>query len=85
MREELFEKIMKLPQSYFTEAKQGQMISTVINDTQIFSQGFKSCIDLIREPAKAIAYLSMAFYADWLLTIVIFIIAFSCRDFSSLW
>src|SRR5690606_25686691 len=30
---------------------------------------------LIREPLKAIAYLGMAFYADWQLTLVIFLIA----------
>jgi len=51
------------------------MISTIVNDTHVFSNGFKAIIDLLREPLKAIAYLGMAFYYDWQLTLVIFLIA----------
>ena len=75
VREDLFRKIQFLPLSTLSKNKQGQMISHVINDTQIFSHGFKAMIDLIREPLKAIAFLGMAFWADWQLTLVIFCIA----------
>ena len=70
LRSDIFEKLLKLPTSFFTHSKQGKLISNVINDTEIFAMGFKSSIDLIREPLKAIVYLCMAFWADWQLTIV---------------
>lgn len=75
VREEIFAKIQHLPTSFFAKSKQGELISHILNDTLVFSQGFRASIDLIREPLKAAAYLGMAFYADWQLTIVIFIIA----------
>jgi subfamily B ATP-binding cassette protein MsbA len=75
VREEIFSKLMRLPASFFGKSKQGDLISHILNDTNIFAQGFKATIDLIREPLKAIVYLSMAFWADWQLTIIIFVLA----------
>lgn len=75
IREDLFKKLQKLPISYFTSNKQGEVISIIVNDTQVFSNGLRAIIDLFREPLKAIAYLGMAFYYDWQLTLVIFVIA----------
>lgn len=75
VRAEIFSKLMRLPASFYGKSKQGDLISHILNDTTIFAQGFKSSIDLIREPLKAIVYLGMAFWADWQLTIVIFVIA----------
>ncbi len=75
VREEIFSKIQHLPTSFFAKSKQGELISHLLSDTLVFSQGFRASIDLIREPLKAAAYLGMAFYADWQLTIVIFVIA----------
>lgn len=75
VREEIFSKLMRLPTSFFGKSKQGDLISHILNDTNIFAQGFKGAIDLIREPLKATVYLGMAFWADWQLTIVIFVLA----------
>ena len=75
VREEVFQKLTKLPTSFYGKSKQGQLISNILNDSQIFSQGFKAVVDLIREPLKAAVYLGMAFMADWQLTAVIFVIA----------
>ena len=75
VRGEIFQKLMKLPVSHFSQSKQGQFISHIVNDTQIFSEGFKSLVALIREPLKGITYLSMAFWADWALTAVMLISA----------
>ncbi|WP_127716578.1 ABC transporter ATP-binding protein [Halobacteriovorax sp. HLS] len=75
IREDIFQKLQSLPVSYFAKKKQGELISSILNDTQIFSYGFKASIDVIRESLKAIVYLSMAFWSDWQLTLVIFIIA----------
>jgi len=75
IQEDLFKKIQKMPVSYFTQSKQGNIISILVNDTHIFSSGFRASIDLLREPLKAMAFLGMAFYYDWQLTLVIFIVA----------
>ncbi|WP_372651267.1 ABC transporter ATP-binding protein [Halobacteriovorax sp.] len=75
VRERIFQKLQKLPVSYFAQKKQGELISSILNDTQIFSYGFKAALDVIREMLKAIVYLAMAFWSDWQLTLVIFIIA----------
>ncbi len=75
IRTNVFSKMQRLPTSFYTRSKQGQMISYIINDTRIQAEGLKAFVDLIREPLKAIAYLSMAFWADWQLTLVIFLIA----------
>ncbi|EQC45772.1 ABC transporter transmembrane region [Bacteriovorax sp. BSW11_IV] len=75
IREDIFRKMQHLPTAYFAKSKQGNLISSIVNDTQVFSLGFKSIVDLVREPLKAAAFLGMAFYSDWQLTLVIFLIA----------
>ena len=75
IRNDIFNKLLKLPVSFFNQSKQGQLVSSLINDCQLFSQGFKAIIDLIREPLKAMVYIGMAFWADWQLTLIIFIMA----------
>lgn len=75
IRTNVFSKMQRLPTSFYTRSKQGQMISHILNDTRIQAEGLKAYVDLIREPLKAIAYLGMAFWADWQLTLVIFLIA----------
>ena len=75
LRTSVFSKMQRLPSSFYTRSKQGQMISHILNDTRIQAEALKAFVDLIREPLKAIAYLGMAFWADWQLTLVIFFIA----------
>lgn len=75
VRADIFSKLMRLPTPFFSRSKQGDLISHILNDSMVFSQGFKAAVDLFREPLKAIVYLGMAFWADWQLTIVIFVIA----------
>lgn len=75
IRNDLFKKLSGLPTLYYARQKQGDLISQVVNDSQLFAGGIKACVDLIREPLKAMVFLGMAFYADWQLTLVIFVIA----------
>ncbi len=75
VRSDIFNRLLKLPTDFFTKSKQGDLIAHILNDSQVFSYGFKSIIDLVREPLKASIYLGMAFYNDWQLTLVIFIMA----------
>ena len=75
VREELMEKIQRLPVGFFTQSKQGQVVSCMVNDTYYYSQGFKAFVDTMREPLKAIVFLTMAFLADWQLTVIILLTA----------
>lgn len=74
LRENIFRKMQFLPTSYFTKNKQGFMVSSILHDAHIFSNGFRASVDLLREPLKALAYLGMALYYDWQLTCVVVII-----------
>lgn len=75
LRSNIYEKIQRLPIAYFNQNKLGVLTSNIINDTQTFSGGFRASMDLIREPLYAIALLGLAFYRDWALTMVIFVVA----------
>lgn len=75
LRTELFSKLQRLPISFFAANKQGEIISTLTNDTHVFSGGFKASVDLIREPLTAIFMLGLALYRDPALTCVILLVA----------
>ena len=74
VRTEIFEKLMRLPVSRFGQNKQGQFVSHIVNDAQVFAEGFKSLMALVREPLKAAVYLGMALWADWVLTSVMLVV-----------
>jgi subfamily B ATP-binding cassette protein MsbA len=75
LRTELYRKMQKLPLSFFNRNKQGVLISYAMNDTQVLAQGFRSMIDLIREPLTALVLFGQALYLDWQLTLVIIVVA----------
>ena len=70
----LFAKLQRLPTSFYNQNKQGRMLSTVLNDAEIFAQSFRSIVDVIREPIKALVYFGLAIYSDWQLTLVILVV-----------
>lgn len=74
MRSALFAKLQRLPTSFYNQNKQGRMLSTVLNDAEIFAQSFRAIIDVIREPVKGAVYLGLAIYSDWQLTLVILLV-----------
>lgn len=71
IRAKIFSKFQKVPLAFFSEEKQGELLSRTMNDSILFSNGFRAVIDLVREPLKAIVYLGVAFYSDWQLALVI--------------
>jgi subfamily B ATP-binding cassette protein MsbA len=75
MRSELYRKMQKLPLSFFNKNKQGVLLSYAMNDTQVLAQGFRSMIDLIREPLTALILFGQAIYLDWQLTMIILLTA----------
>lgn len=75
VRAKLFSKLQNLPTNYYNQNKQGKMLSSVINDAEIFAQSYRAVIDSLREPFKAIGYLIVAITCDWQLTVIIFIVS----------
>jgi ATP-binding cassette, subfamily B, bacterial MsbA len=75
IRSEIYRKFQALPVSYYSQQKQGTLISTIMNDTAVFSEAFKNSLEVIREPITAVALLGVAFYQDWQLTLIIFAVA----------
>ncbi len=74
LRMRVFEKMQKLPTSYYHHHKQGAMLSHILNDAEVFAQSYRAMVDAVREPVKGLVYLGMAIIADWQLTLVIFIV-----------
>jgi subfamily B ATP-binding cassette protein MsbA len=71
IRSEIYNKLQKLPLSFYAKKKQGALISNLLSDTQVFSMGFRSSIDIIREPLTAFIMFGLALWRDWQLTLVI--------------
>lgn len=71
IRSRIYKKFQVLPASFYSQSKQGTLISTVMNDTAVFSEAFKNSLEVIREPVTALSLLGVAFYHDWQLTLII--------------
>ena len=69
-----FSKVDEIAGFSLWQNKQGQFVSHIVNDAQVFAEGFKSLMGLVREPLKAGVYLGMAFWADWALTSVMLVV-----------
>lgn len=74
IRKAIYKKFQNLSATYYSKAKQGNLLSVMINDTAIFAEAFMHGLDIIREPITAALLLSVALYHDWKLTLVIFIV-----------
>jgi len=72
IRAKIYEKFQLLPTGYYSQQKQGTLISTIMSDTMVFSEAFKNSLEVVREPITAISLLGVAFYHDWQLTLIIF-------------
>lgn len=72
IRHKLYKKFQNLPAHYFSQSKQGNLLSVMTNDTALFAEAFMNSLDVIREPLTAIFLLGVAVYHDWQLAFVIF-------------
>lgn len=72
IRSKIYRKFQSLPAKFYSQQKQGTLISTIMNDTMVFSEAFKNSLEVVREPVTAISLLGVAFYHDWQLTLIIF-------------
>ena len=75
IRKDLHQKILKLPISYFTETKKGDIISRVTNDVQEIEFGILHFLEVIfKEPVNIVATLVTMIVISPKLTLFVFIL-----------
>ncbi len=75
LRNDAYSKLHNLPLSYFKNEKTGNLISRIINDTNVVQASVSAAfLNAIREPITIIVFLGMAFSISWKLTLLAFII-----------
>ncbi|PLX06052.1 MAG: antibiotic ABC transporter ATP-binding protein [Marinilabiliales bacterium] len=75
IRNLLFEKVIILPISYFSEDKKGNIIARMTNDVQEIEWGIMSSLEMIfRDPIKIVFYLGTMIIISWKMTLFVFIL-----------
>lgn len=74
IRRDIYKKFQNLSASFYSDAKQGHLLSVMINDTLLFAESFMHSLELVREPLTLLGVLAVALYLDWKLTVIIFIL-----------
>ena len=74
IRSRIYKKMQRLPLSYTEKNKQGELLSSLLNDSTVFSIGLLSFVDLVRELLTALALFGLAFYRDWQLTLAVSVV-----------
>ncbi len=75
LSEDLFQKVLRLPKSYFSQEGVNQISGRFAYDIPVMAQGLRNLFGkAIREPLKAFSSLGLALLIDWELTILIFFI-----------
>ncbi len=75
IRNKLFDKVIILPISYFSEDKKGNIIARMTNDVQEIEWGIMSSLEMIfRDPIKIILFLATMLVISWQMTAFVFIL-----------
>jgi len=75
LRNDLYRHLNELSLSYFHRTRTGQLISRITNDVTLVNGGVSaSFVTLIKNPLLILAYLGMALYLSWQLTLIALII-----------
>ncbi|MCF0202451.1 MAG: ABC transporter ATP-binding protein, partial [Bacteroidaceae bacterium] len=76
IRIEVYDKVLKLPLSFFSEEKKGDIIARMSADVQCVENSITSSIDmLIRQPIAIVVCFTTLFYTSWELTIFVLVVA----------
>jgi len=75
LRNDLYRHLNELSLSYFNRTRTGQLISRITNDVTLVNGGVSAgLVTLIKNPLLILAYLGLAFYLSWRLTLVALVI-----------
>ncbi len=76
IRTELYNKVLKLPLSFFSEEKKGDIIARMSADVQVVEGSITSSIDmLIRQPIAILVCFITLFTVSWELTLFVIVVA----------
>lgn len=76
IRTELYEKVLRLPLSFFSEEKKGDIIARMSADVQCVENSVTSSVDmLIRQPIAIIVCFFTLFTVSWELTLFVLVVA----------
>lgn len=75
MRSVLFDRVLKLPRSYFDGTPIGVTLSRLTSDLETIGETFvQSVVGLVKDTLNTIALLVMMFLIDWQLTLIVLIV-----------
>jgi ATP-binding cassette, subfamily B, bacterial MsbA len=78
VRSELNRKLQRMPLAFFNRTPSGMMMSRVVNDVSVISSGITDgAFSVVGEGARLIAVLGAAFWIDWKLALIAFVV-FPC-------
>jgi ABC-type multidrug transport system fused ATPase/permease subunit len=79
IRNDIYRKVLKLPLSYYTEARKGDVIARISNDVQEIEASLLSSLQMLfRDPITIIIFMSILFTISFKLTLfVILVLPFS--------
>ena len=76
IRIEVYEKVLKLPLSFFSEERKGDIIARMSADVQVVENSITSSIDmLIRQPIAILVCFFTLFTVSWQLTLFVLVVA----------
>ncbi|MGX9417719.1 ABC transporter ATP-binding protein [Vibrio sp. WJH972] len=75
MRSVLFDRVLKLPRSYFDNIPTGVTLSRLTSDLETIGDSFvQSIVGLVKDSINTIALLIMMLFIDWKLTLIVLVI-----------
>ncbi|MGB4881978.1 MAG: lipid A export permease/ATP-binding protein MsbA [Neisseria sp.] len=75
MRQEMFDKMLRLPSAYFGDNASGRIMSRILNDAgQVADAGFNVITILAKDGVSLLGLLGLLFYLNWQLTLVTFLV-----------
>ncbi len=78
IRSQLNRRLQRMPLAFFNRTPSGMMMSRVVNDVSVISSGITDgAFSVIGEGARLIAVLGAAFWIDWKLALIAFVV-FPC-------
>ncbi len=75
MRAVLFERVLRLPRSYFDNTPAGVTLSRLTSDLETIGETFvQSVVGLVKDSINTIALLVMMLFIDWKLTLIVLVV-----------
>jgi len=75
IRNDIYRKVLKLPLSYYTEARKGDVIARISNDVQEIEASLLSSLQMLfRDPITIVIYMVILFTISFKLTLFVFLV-----------